>query len=254
MESPVWGTGSTQRYTALEGGFNTFLEFHFMQPEDIKNKLIKELTGTCPTHKSGMYIGFFFSAGVLAFIGAGLYSWFSIINDNMPAAGGIVGCGIGAVLLGFILGAIGARMGLLDADIDRQALAALTRDEEDVIAEFGIKSWDYEERREREMQTFGFALATFQFLFGTLWSCFEYLFLPSKLPEEGLRGATAVIMFLKKSGRTDQNKLTNGLSGSGLPEQDTRRGLTFLKSRGLVVGNQEGFLLSKKGQELLESA
>lgn len=225
-----------------------------MQPVEIKNKLIEELTGKSPNHKTGMIIGFLFSGGILTFLGAGIYSWFSIMDDQMPSPGGVIGCGLGALLIGFVLGGIGKKLGWLDSEIDQKALAALTMDEEDIMAEYGFKDWNYDERREREIESAAFVLATFQFLFGTLWSCFEYLFLPDDLPEEGLRAATAVLMYLQQSGRTSQSKLTSGLAQSGLPEPETRRGLAFLKTTGLIVGNEEGFLLTKKAQDMMASS
>ena len=223
-----------------------------MQPEHIKNKLIEELTGRSPEHRSGMIVGFFFAMGVIAAIGSGIYLWICIETADEPSKAGFLSASLGAIALGFVIGGIGSKMGILQAEIDDKALAALTRDEEDVFAEFGIKSWDYEQRRQQEMAATGFFLATFQFLFGTLWSCFEFLFLPSNLPQEGLRAATAVLMYLQQSGRTSQTALTQGLAQSGLPDQETRRGLAFLRTRGLVVGYPDGYILTEKAKKITQ--
>ncbi len=223
-----------------------------MQPELIRNRLIEELTGRSPEHRTGMLVGFFFALGIIAAIGSGLYLWMCIETDGEPSKVGFLTASLGAVVLGFVLGGIGSKMGLLDAQIDEKALEALTHDDEDAFAEMGIKTWGYDQRREQEIATAGFFLATFQFLFGTLWSCFEFLVLPSNLPEEGLRGATAVMMYLEQSGRTGQTPLTLGLAKSGLAEQDTRRGLAFLMARGLIVGNSDGYMLTEKAKNITQ--
>lgn len=221
-----------------------------MDPQSVKNALIKELTGRDPQHKTGMILGFGFSLGALAFLGAMGYLAICINNEGEPEPGGFFVGAVSMVCLGFFLSWLGDRMGWLESEIDREAIAALTYDEEDFAASYGFKDWNYDARRNAEVEGLAFAAATFQFLIGTLWVTLRYLFMGDNIPEEGLRGATAVVMYLQKSGRVDQDKLTRGLKESGLPEQDTRKGLTFLKVKGLVIGNAEGFLLSEKGKKL----
>ena len=221
-----------------------------MDPQSVKNALIKELTGRDPQHKTGMILGFGFSLGALAFLGAMVYLAFCLNNEGEPQAGGFFVGAVSMVALGFFLSWLGDRMGWLESEVDKEAIAALTYDEEDFAARYGLAFPGYELRRQGEIEGFAFAAATFQFLIGTLWVTLRYLFVGDNLPDEGLRGATAVVMYLEKSGRVSQDKLTQGLKDSGLPEQDTRKGLTFLKVKGLVVGNNEGFLLSEKGKKL----
>jgi hypothetical protein len=216
--------------------------------------MVEEITGRSPDHTTGMLVGLGFSIFIIGGLGAGLNAFTVADAGDTPTVAGMLGTSAVFVLLGLALGGIGAKLGFLDSEISDQTLSELTYDEEDLLAEYGLKSPFYDEERAREMASLGFALATFQFLFGTLWRSFTYFVLPNNLPESGIRAATAVLMYLQQSGRTSQADLTSGLVKSGLAEAETRAGLLFLRQRGYVVGNSDGYVLTEKAMKILDPA
>ena len=138
-----------------------------MQPESIKKKLIEELTGRNPDHKVGMLFGFVFSMGIVFCLGAVGYVWLAMQGMGDPSGSGALLAGVVAILVGIALGGIGSKLGWLDAEMDQSAYAALN-DDRGVLDHFGM---DYSRDRAEEAAAAGMALATFQFLFGSWWSC-----------------------------------------------------------------------------------
>ena len=224
-----------------------------MESNTVKNAIIKEITGRSPADNTGMLIGMGMSIAVLAGLGAGVAVVSGFSAGGEPSAGGIL---LGAVIgigIGFVGGFIGDQMGWWESDLDGVA-EALTYDSEDYMADkFGIKSWNYENERQGEIMAAGLFLATFQFLFGTLWGGVKYFTGGDKAPLEGFRGPVAVTMYLHQAGRTSQAKIVNGLNDSGLPEGETVRGIAILKKIGYVVGNADGFMLTQKAKDGCET-
>ena len=217
-----------------------------MESEKVKNAIVKELTGRSPGNNTGMLVGMVISLTILSALGAG-----AAVVSNLSADEGISGVSLfigalGGVCIGFLGGFIGDKMGWLDKDLEGVA-ENLTYGAEDYIADnLGLKSWNYDAERQNEVAAAGCMLASFQFLFGTLWGSFKYFTGGGKDPDQGFRGPTAVAMYLHQAGRTSQAGVVNGLKESGLPEGETIRGLAILKKIGFIVGGPEGFLLTQK--------
>ena len=223
-----------------------------MSAEKVRDKLIEEITGHGPGHTQGLVMGFVVSSVISLLLGAAIYVGVQMDSGGDFSPGGMIMTSLMVLVVLTGLGAVGDKMGFLDTHLDMSDYRDITRDEEDILADFGIRSFNYEQRRESEAATAGCAVAFFQFLCGTLWKCISSLVNPKSLPHDLVRASTGILMFLQKSGLCEQGKLTESLLSSGLPKTDTRAGLVLLKQRGYISLGPKGFSLTEKGNTLVE--
>lgn len=196
-----------------------------------------------------MLAGFFLVICIFGALGAGGYVYLNSYNSEASGAGAMLS-GLVMIIFAFVLSWGGSKLGWWEADMDDKLYDNLTYDSGDYLADnYGIKAPFHDYDRAQEVAAMGLFLSTFQFLFGTLWGTTRYLTGGVKLPEEALRGATGVALYLDKAGRASQSKIVKGLSESGLQEAETLKGLGMLRKFKLVVGNNDVFLLTQEAKD-----